>query len=222
MKNDNLLKRISGLGFPLFEAEEDKKVNLTLADMVKTKDLRLWEGFPVVLANSAEKGLFDYKRANLYLKEPVDKSYMAELLMLSLALYKFFNLKFTWTDELYKSLAGVSKKESEKFLDSLKNSDELQVGNYRMSTHRLKAVFTNYFSQSQARLSELVSVKNELGLEYALSQVFSPKQKELFFKKLKKEKLTKTEKEYFSRTVKKKILALANTELHSLSQKLLE
>ena len=222
MKNDNLLKRVSGLGFPLFEVEEDKKVNLTLADMVKTKDLRLWEGFPVVLANSAEKGLFDYEKVNLYLKEPVDKSCLAELSALSLALYKFFNLKFTWTDGLYESLADVGKKTSERFLDSLKNSDELQVGNHRMSTHRLKAVFTNYFSQSQARLSELVSVKNELGLEYALSQVFSPKQKELFFKKLKREKLTKTEKEYFSRAVKKKILALANTELHSLSQKLLE
>lgn len=222
MKNDNLLKRVSDLGFPLFEVEEDKKVNLTLSDMVKTKDLRLWEGFPVVLANSAEKGLFDYEKVNLYLKKPVDKACLTELLALSLALYKFFNLKFTWTDGLYKSLADTGKKTSERFLDSLKNSDELQVSNHEMSTHRLKAVFTNYFSQSQARLSELVSVKNELGLEYALSQVFSPKQKELFFKKLKREKLTKTEKEYFSRAVKKKILALANTELHSLSQKLLE
>lgn|SRR3989338_4953373 len=222
MKNYNLLKRVSDLGFPLFEAEEDKKVNLTLADMVKTKDLRLWEGFPVVLANSAEKGLFDYEKVKRHLKGPADKSCMAELLALSLALYKFFNLKFTWTAGLHKSLADVSKKKSERFLDSLKNSDELQVGSHRMSTHRLKAVFTNYFSQSQARLSGLVSVKNELGLEYALSQVFSPKQKELFFKKLKKEKLTKTEKEYFSRAVKKKVLALANSELHSLSQRLLE
>lgn len=222
MKKDNLLKRVSDLGFPLFEAEEDKKVNLTLADMVKTKGLRLWEGFPVVLANSAEKGLFNYEKVNLYLKEPVDKSCLVELLALSLALYKFFNLKFTWTDGLYKSLADVGKKTSERFLDSLKNSDELQVGNYRMSTHRLKAVFTNYFSQSQARLNELLSVKNELGLEYALSQVFSPKQKELFLKKLKGEKLSKTEKEYFSRVVKKKVLALANSELYNLSQKLLK
>jgi hypothetical protein len=61
-----------------------------------------------------------------------------------------------------------------------------------------------------------------LSLEYSLSQVFSPKQKELFLKKLKREKLTKTEKEYFSRAVKKKVLALANPELHRLSQKLLD
>ena len=222
MKNNNLLKRVSDLGFPLFEVEEDEKVNLTLADMVKTKDLRMWEGFPVVLVNSAEKGLFDYEKVNLYLKEPVDKSCLAELLALSLALYKFFNLKFTWASKLYKSLKNDRKQLFEDFLDKLKDANELKVSGYAMSTHRLKEVFTNYFSQSQVRLSELVSVKNELGLEYALSQVFSPKQKELFLKKLKKEKLTKTEKEYFSRTVKKKISALANAELHSLSQKLLE
>jgi hypothetical protein len=54
-----------------------------------------------------------------------------------------------------------------------------------------------------------------------MSQIFSTKQKELVMKKLKGEKLTKTEREYFSRVVKKKVMALANTQLHRLSQKLL-
>ena len=62
----------------------------------------------------------------------------------------------------------------------------------------------------------------EFSLEYALSQLFSPKQKELFKKKLEGDPLTKTEQEYYSRTVKKKVVALANTELHSLARKLLE
>ena len=91
-----------------------------------------------------------------------------------------------------------------------------------MSSQRLKVAFDNYFNQERSKLNDLLSVKEELGLEYALSQVFSPKQKELFLKKLRHEKLTKTEKEYFSRVVKKKALALANSELHRLSQKLLE
>ena len=59
-------------------------------------------------------------------------------------------------------------------------------------------------------------------MEYALSQLFSPKQKELFKKKLEGTPLTKTEQEYYSRTVKKKVIALANPELHHLSRKLLE
>jgi len=222
MKNEDLLKRLSALGFPLFEAERNEDANLTLADMVKAKELRLWEGFSIVLANSAEKGLFDYEKVNSYLKDLIDKEFFVELLALSLALYRFFNLKFSWAGELYKSLKNDKKQLFENFLDKLKNADELKVCSYAMSTHRLKEVFTNYFSQSHASLNELLSVKNELGLEYSLSQVFSPKQKELFLKKLKREKLTKTEKEYFSRVVKKKVLALANPELHDLSQRLLE
>jgi hypothetical protein len=63
-------------------------------------------------------------------------------------------------------------------------------------------------------------MKDEFDLEYALSQVFSKKQKELFLKKLKGEKMTKTEREYFSRSVRKKALALANPDLHNLATKL--
>jgi hypothetical protein len=222
MKNSNLLKRVNALGFSLFGVEEDQNANLTLADMVKSGDLRLWEGFPVVLANSAEKGWFNYNKVSLYLKKPLDKSYLASLMVMSLALYKFFNLKFSWANEFYKSLPDNRQKEFNGFLKQLRNNNDLNVAGREMSAQRLKTVFNNYFSQSQTKLNELLSVKDELSLEYSLSQVFSPKQKELFLKKLKREKLTKTEKEYFSRVVKKKALALANPELHRLSQKLLE
>jgi len=50
----------------------------------------------------------------------------------------------------------------------------------------------------------------------------SPKQKELFKKRLEGLHLTKTEQEYYSRSVKKKVIALTNAELHGLARKLLE
>jgi hypothetical protein len=222
MKNNSLLKRVSALGFPLFGVEEGQDADLTLADMVKSKDLRLWEGFPVVLANSAEKGLFNYDKVNGHLEKSSDRSYLASLVVFSLALYKFFNLRFSWADAFYKSLSENRKKEFAAFLEKLKDGVDFNIAGQRMSAPRLRVVFNNYFSQSGVKLNDLLLVKEELSLEYSLSQVFSPKQKELFLKKLKGEKLTKTEKEYFSRVVKKKVLALANPELHRLSQKLLE
>ena len=114
------------------------------------------------------------------------------------------------------------KKEYEVFVSLLKKNYNFSVNGYEMSGQRLKSTFNNYFTNTHSNFSDLLSAKEEFGLEYALSQVFSPKQKELFLKKLKGEKLTKTDKEYFSRAVKKKVLALANSELHRLSQKLLE
>lgn len=88
--------------------------------------------------------------------------------------------------------------------------------------------FRNYYIDRQSGiapekgrrdLSELLSAKQASDLEYALSQIFSAKQKQLVLKKFQGEKLSKTEKEYFSRTVRKKLLALANRDLHQLATK---
>lgn len=222
MKDSDLLKRVSALGYPLLTAEEYQDANLTLADMVKSRDLRLWEGFPVVLANNAEKGGFDYGKAEKFLKNSFDKLNLGLLLALSLALYRNLNLRFSWAGELYNFLNKEGKKRYEGYLKALRANQDLYVQSKLISSQRLKNTFRNYFSRKETDLKGLLYVKEELGLEYALSQVFSPKQKELFLKKLKNEKLTKTEKEYFSRVVRKKVLALANPELHRLSLKLLE
>ena len=55
-----------------------------------------------------------------------------------------------------------------------------------------------------------------------VSQLFTPKQTELFRRKLEGLPMTKTEQEYYSRSVKKKVVALANAELHDMARKLLE
>ena len=222
MKSKKLLKKLSELGFPLFEKEEKLDADSVLAQVAKGGDFRLWEGFPVVLANSAEKGLFSYENALLQLKQSSDKSKLNALLAMSLALYDVLELKFSWAKKLLNSLSPQVKKNSDNFKEKLKRDLMFTVAGREMSAQRLKTTFRNYFRQNQNSLNELLLVKEELGVEYALSQVFSPKQKELFLKKLKSEKLTKTEKEYFSRSVKKKALALANPELHRLARKLLE
>lgn len=222
MLNKNLLKRLNMLGFPLFETEELEDANATLAEVVTSKEPRLLEGFPVVLANSAEKGLFDFNKLKKYLKKPSDRSCLDALMIMSLVLYSVCNLKFSWADKFYKSLSVERKKKFKNLLTKLKSNKDFKAGDQDMSPRRLKSTFANYFNQTQNGLNDLFSLKREFNLEYSLSQVFSPKQKELFLKKLRGEKLTKTEKEYFSRVVKKKVLALADPELHRLSQQVLK
>jgi len=221
LKRNDLVKRLGDLGFPLMEATEESDANLTLADLVKSRDLRLWEGFPAVLAFSAERGMFDYEKTESRFTSSFDKLHFGLLVALSLALYKTLDLKFPWADKLYASLNKKGHRQFDGYLNAFRSGEDLHVQQRLMSSQRLKTTFNNYFLNKQSSLRDLLSTKEELGLEQALSQVFSPKQKELFFKKLKSEKLTKTEKEYFSRAVKKKVLALANTQLHQLSQRLL-
>ncbi len=222
MKNDNFFKeRLADLGFPLLEKDEWQNVNLTLADVVKSKNLRLWEGFPILLANSVEKGVFDYNKVNSYLNKASDKHYLTLLIAMSLALYKVLSLKFVWASKLYKALSDDYKKEVSFLYERLLKEENIKIDNYIVSSQRIKHTFNNYFKTKQVEFKDLLSLKDEYSLEYSLSQLFSPKQKELFLKKLRKEKLSKTEREYFSRVVKKKLLALANSELHRLAQKLL-
>ncbi|MDP8299598.1 MAG: hypothetical protein P9L88_06840 [Candidatus Tantalella remota] len=221
MRDENLLGRLRRLGFGLFEREEAGDVSLTLADMVRSRDLRFWEGFPVVLAASAEKGLFDHKKVSEALEDPADRSVLASLVVMSLALYKDLDLRVSWMGSLYDMLDPKNNKEYEVYLTALRKDNDLDVGGRAMSAKRLKTVFNDYFRKEASGLRDLLSAKEDLGLEYAMSQVFSPKQKELFLKKLRGEVLTKTEKEYYSRVVKKKVLALANTDLHRLSRELL-
>jgi len=57
-------------------------------------------------------------------------------------------------------------------------------------------------------------------LDLHLDTLFSPKQKELVLKKDKGEAFTRTEREYYSRTVKKKLEALANQEIREIAIKL--
>jgi hypothetical protein len=222
VKKPDLLKRLQALGFPLLETEKPEDANLALADVVKSREGRLWEGFPVVLANGVVKGVFDYKKTKRYLTKPKDRSTLASLVAMSLALYEACGKKFSWAGKLLDLLSSGEKREYRAFLHALKKEGDFKLSRYTMSAQRTKTNFNNYFVDNAARLSDLLLAREELGLEYALSQVFSPKQKELFLRKLKGEKLTKTEKEYFSRTVKKKVLALSNPELHRLARRLLE
>jgi hypothetical protein len=57
-------------------------------------------------------------------------------------------------------------------------------------------------------------------LQARLDRLFSPKQKDLVFKKLNRKPFTKTEREYYSRVVKKKLEAIADAEMQYIADRL--
>lgn len=220
--NNNLFRKVRRLGYPLFETEEPGDANEILADVVKSEDPRLWQGFPVMLANSEERNVFDYHRVLSSLKVPDERDHFHHLLLVSYALYKIQNLKPAWVSDLYKIFGPADKKDLGKLIGQFVANEYIQLGSVQLSSEKIKTVFQNYFEQARSRMENLLSVREEFGLEYSLSQIFSPAQKDLILKKLRREKLSKTETEYFSRVVKKKLLALANPDLHRLARRLIE
>ena len=221
MAKNDLHERLEMLGFPVLETRSIRTANATLAEVAESKDIRLWEGFPVMLANSLEKNWFSYNEAKRYLKSKKGVSRLDLLIIMSLAVYEFVHLKLPEMEALRNLFKTDKNQDFRYFLQKLEGNDDFVLFNKTMSGERIKNAFSAYYGGTQTGLRELLSVKDQHDLQYALSQFFPPRQKELVLKKLRNEKLTKTEREYYSRVVKKKVLALANPELQKLAQKLL-
>jgi hypothetical protein len=222
MTDTTLLDKLAQLGLPMMVPSADFDLNQTLAEVVKSSDLRLWEGFPVLLSKVARDYRLDYEKVLENLQTDEEKSTFHDLLLLSLALYEYHKLTFHWTNQLKARFSADEKSRLKQLKLELAGRNQFSLCGAQFHPERLKGMFGLYFEQDAGVSRQKKERFEELSLEYALSQVFSPKQKELFRKRLDGVPLTKTEKEYYSRAVKKKVVALANAELHRLAQQLLE
>jgi hypothetical protein len=221
VKNNDLLERLRILGFPFFEMEEKVDPNAVLSDLVKSGDTRMWEIFPAVLTDSLEKGLFDQNRVSEILQDEKHKKIFGLLVAMSLALFKRLGLRSSWEVFLSPVSGEDIKQKKEEFFYVMDNEGDLSIEGHKMSTSRLRNVFKMYLSKTEASLNDFITKKEELGIEYSLAQLLSPRQKDIFLKKFRGEKLSKTEKEYYSRVIKKKVVAMANTDLQRMAIKLL-
>lgn len=222
MNKKNLLKEMSWLGLPLIESEQHLNVNKILYEVVKNKEMRLWEGFPILLANANKKGGFNFKTLYSMFKNKDDKINFINLMLLSFSVYGHFNLSFWWMNKIYADLPAGEKDKIHMLSTYLKDEQDFTLSDYKFSSARIKNVFQSYFKEKTVETKKTKEKYETLSLEYALSQIFSAKQKNLFLKRLGGEKMTKTEKEYYSRAVKKKVVALSNLKLHQMAQRLLE
>ena len=143
-------------------------------------------------------------------------------MLLSLALYEHYHVSYFWTKQLKDQFTDQEKSQFRQLKGVLAQNGHFDLCGTQFQTARLKGMFDLYFEKESGKSKQRSDKFEELSLEFALSQLFSPKQKELFKKKLDGQLLSKTENEYYSRTVKKKVASLANPELHRLAQKLVQ
>jgi len=221
MTEKPLFERLSKLGLTFLETSDEFDVNQTLAEVVKSRDSRLWEGFPVLLINAARDFGFKYERVLEYLDNKEQRKRFNSLLQVSLMLYDLNHLSFSWTKPLKERLSENERTDLKQLRKELASGNSFTLNGLEFHPLRLKNTFELYLEKDAEKSRQQKEKHEELSLEYALSQVFSPKQKELFKKRLEGLPLTKTEREYYSRTVKKKVVSLANAELHRLAQRLM-
>ena len=217
MRREDLIFNLGRQGYSLVRPETRKvegyEVLELLEELAESADPRLIEGFPVVLANCAQRDLKLNFRTLLSRHNPGSRKRRAleKLLLLSTALL---------------AQQGLDKPKN---LDSLSNSLELKYGDLladdfvdlgnkvSLSTERLRNTLNRYAADLLTSKSIRDRTKNRqrrsFQLNYYLSTLFAPKQKELVLKKYHGEPLNKTEQEYFSRKVKKKLEAMTNKDV---------
>ncbi len=220
--NDSrFLAELAQFGYPLFRAEADP--NDLLASMAESVDTRLLEGFPVVLANalSAGESKVDLTKAEARLGTLEGRKRFRQLALLSFYLFDLYGL-----GELREKARGQQLLKDEEDLRKrlVENQPFKLYGDGELDPERLKRTFLDYVVRAREARSgeERARLGDEFRREFYLSLLFSPRQKDLLYKKLRGEPMTKTEKEYFSRVVKKKLMALADPDLYRLAQKALQ
>ncbi|MFI5348001.1 MAG: hypothetical protein ACHQ2Z_00535 [Elusimicrobiota bacterium] len=222
--SEQLLAAMGEYGYALFEPNQMTDPNKVLTALSSSDDVRVLEGFPVVLANALEKNrsAVDLRAAEASLNNDAARERFRRLTALSFYLFGVFgfeNLKPAGHDPL-----GENSELQKELRDCMEHDKPFSLGQKTLDPARVKRTFLSYFVQGHKsdEAENKARLREEFRREFNLSLFFAPKQRDLLQKKLRGEALTKTEREYFSRVVKKKLLALADPDLHRLAQKALQ
>ncbi len=226
MDKNQLMDNLAHYGYALMRPNVTKEPEEVLKDLLQQNDVRFLEGFPVVFANALkEKKELSWESLKWHPGKELSKKAehrLAVLLVLTNGLFKLFGLNKQYGERALK-LALACEGESElpaQLQKRFLNSEPVKVDDLELSTERLKNNFRNYVVQAPES-EELKKKQHALELELLLSQVFTPRQKELLRKRVEGKTFTKTEREYFYRVVKKRLRTLASEELHQMARDLL-
>ena len=224
MKKEELITALGQLGYQLFTTEKKKvgkkQIYDVLDELANSTDSRLIEAFPVVLANCAHRGIKLDIRTLLsrHGTRSQKRPRLEKLILASTDLLNQVGLeKPECVDRVIKALRL-------KYGDLLVDENMALGKGLSVSTERLRNALRRYATDLErfesAREKERERQLRSFQLNLHLSTLFPPKQKELVLKKLNGEPFTKTEQEYYSRIVKKKLEALANSEIRKIASSL--
>ena len=200
-----------------------KKINesqiiVILDALASAEDAEVVARFPAVLAICARRGLVLNSQALFarYWETSPKRQNLEKLLLVSAAIFKAKGL--TPPGNLNQIAASLKHK----YGDLLPAGQIQMSSGMHVSVPTLENTLDSYMAGkgSYPARQESKRHRQPRSLDVLLDRLFSPKQKELVLKKRDGKAFTKTEREYYSRTVRKKLEAIASEELGTLAQRL--
>ena len=226
LDNRGLLDQLAAHGYPLMKPVHRGDPELVLEQLLRQHEGRVVEGFPVVLLNALRE------KSNLRWEAPrwnsaralgvTTSQRLTRLLALSYLLFRLFGLE-KGVQERVLTLLHKCKNGTDTLQDvesRFMKSEPVAMHGFELSMERLKQTFRTYYVGAQQRGEDQERTR-ALELELWLSELFTPRQKELLRKRADGVQMTNTEKAYYYRTVSKRLQALANEEVHALARRLL-
>jgi len=221
------------LGVPLMLPSKRLRLSDLLRALRETKDTRLLETLPVVLvALDKQRGEGD-RAAAAYdpngmtrLFTGPEGSHYAWWLAFALEVVKatpaFQSAAVALENLVGADVPSKEKREAEKAFHS--KARELAVFGTRLSAERMQTTLLDYASlereAERGSLQTRLSLRAQYDLDRALTELFTARQRELLSKRLDGKPFTRSEKVYFYRTVRKRLKALANPDVHRLAVEL--
>ena len=208
----------------LLKDSGQKKINenqivVILDALASADDGEVVARFPAVLAICARRGLSLNSQAlfSRYWETSPKRQNLEKLLLVSAMIFN--SQKLEPPGNLGKIAASLK----------LKYSNLISAGAFQLSSGMLVSIedleeSLTRFLGSQPRYQapeKQVPPGSSITLDIYLDRLFSPKQKELILKKRDGVAFTKTEREYYSRTVRKKLEAIASDEVSEIAKSLI-
>jgi len=196
-----------------------EQVMMILDSLANSDDPSLVNRFPVVLAICARRGLELNPQVLFakYWETSPKRQNLEKMCLASVHLLKLENIQLP--NNFNKMAESLNNIYGEAF-----SSGNLQLSNgIRVSLKDMQQTLLSYLAgieKSHGDAGQGVGSTKPSQLNMFLDRLFSPKQKELVFKKLRDEFVTKTEREYYSRVVKKKLEAIADASVREIASAL--
>ena len=197
----------------------ESQIVVILDALANAGDAGIVARFPAVLAICARRGL-PLKLHSLFSRSwetSPKRQNLEKLLLASAAIFKLQGINPP--ENLEEIAASVKPKYGD-----LMTAGGFQLSNgLHISLQDLKSSLEPYATDRlKSRRPQYRFPHSNAGtLDVYLNRLFSPKQKELVLKRRDGQAFTKTEREYFSRTVRKKLAAIADDEVVALARLLI-
>jgi len=196
----------------------ESQIVIILDALASSDDTEVVARFPAVLAICARRGLALNSQAlfSRYWETSPKRQNLEKLLLISAAIFDRQGLRAP------KNLDKIAASLKPKYGDLLPGG-EFQLSSGMCITINDLQETLEFYTNSQSKSPVSHAKKSRLkpdSLDTYLERLFSPKQKELVFKKRDGMPFTKTEREYYSRIVRKKLEAIASEKLVELARNL--